>query len=224
MRISVVIPVYNEELYIVRCLEAIARQTVAPDEVIVVDNNSVDKTADLVNKFSFVKLIGETKQGMIPARDAGIRVASGDIIARCDADTIAYPDWIENIRQSFTSHGVIDGVSGPADYYDIRFKKLCNFLQKKIYFDTWRFFKHTELLFGSNMAFRKSMWEKVYTKLAKSDDEMHEDMDMSIQISKAGGKIIYDPSVRVTISARRYTKSWTSLPSYLGRFIKAFFV
>jgi glycosyltransferase involved in cell wall biosynthesis len=49
--ITVVIPTYNEEDYIKPCLDAVFAQTVLPDEVIVVDNNSTDKTVEIVSKF-----------------------------------------------------------------------------------------------------------------------------------------------------------------------------
>nr|MDQ2973765.1 glycosyltransferase [bacterium] len=63
MTLSLVIPVYNEEYNIKRCLTAIAGQTIMPDEVIVVDNNCVDKTIEIAKSFGFVTVVKEPKQG-----------------------------------------------------------------------------------------------------------------------------------------------------------------
>lgn len=223
MKITVVIPAYNEEGIIGKCLEAIAAQTVMPDEVIVVDNNSKDRTSQIATSFPFVKVISETEQGMIPARNRGVAEASGDIIVRCDADTIAYPGWIEVIKRGFENEK-IDAMSGPADYYDLPVKPFFTFLQTLVFFRTWRFFKHSEIMFGSNMAFTKDIWKKILPHLAKHDPEMHEDMDIAINISRLGGKIKHEPKMKVSISARRFTNKWYSLPDYLRRYFKAFFV
>ena len=194
MKITVVIPAYNEEGIIGKCLEAIAAQTVVPDEVIVVDNNSKDRTSQIAASFPFVKVISETEQGMIPARNRGAAEASGDIIVRCDADTIAYPGWIEVIKRGFENEK-IDAMSGPADYYDLPIKPFFTFLQTLVFFRTWRFFKHSEIMFGSNMAFTKDIWKKILPRLAKHDPEMHEDMDIAININRRGGKIKHEPKM-----------------------------
>lgn len=223
MMISVVIPAYNEEKYIGKCLDSIASQSVKPDEVIVVDNNSKDRTKEVVSGYPFVKLVNEKEQGMIPARNLGVAVATGDVIVRCDADTVAYTRWIETIKHAFENEK-IDAISGPADYYDLPMKPLFTWIQTFIFFTTWRFFKHYELMFGSNMAFRKEIWSKVLPHLAKHDPEMHEDMDIAINIHKIGGKILFSPDMKVSISARRFTSQWYSLPDYLRRYFKAYFV
>ena len=74
MKVSVVIPAYNEEKYIVDCLKALSNQTIAPDEVIVVDNNSTDKTASLARQAG-AKVITVLEPGITPARTAGFNAA-----------------------------------------------------------------------------------------------------------------------------------------------------
>lgn len=223
MKVSIVIPAYNEEKIIGDCLRAIEGQTRAPDEVIVVDNNSKDRTSEIAKSFSFVRVVHEPNQGMIQARNRGVSEATGDIIARCDADTFVSPTWIEAITNSFANADV-DAISGPAYYYDLPAKEFFKSLQEIIFFKTWKFFKHHETMFGSNMAFTKSIWNKVLPNLAQYDEDMHEDMDLAIHIHRIGGKIRFVPSMVANISARRFTSSFGSLPSYIRRYIKAFFV
>jgi glycosyltransferase involved in cell wall biosynthesis len=64
LSLTIVIPVFNEQNHISACLEAIAAQTAMPDEVIVVDNNSTDKTVQIAKQFAFVKIIKEKRQGV----------------------------------------------------------------------------------------------------------------------------------------------------------------
>jgi glycosyltransferase involved in cell wall biosynthesis len=78
-RVSVIIPCFNEEAVLANCLEALRAQTSVPLEVIVVDNNSSDKTALIAKKFG-VKVVQEKQQGLIPARNKGFSVAKGDIL------------------------------------------------------------------------------------------------------------------------------------------------
>lgn len=109
MKITLVIPVYNEEQYIAGCLDSIAKQKIRPDEVIVVDNNCTDNTLLIVKKYPFVQVKHEEKQGMIAARNAGFNAASHEIIARCDADTQLPTNWIK-FKRSYSSkiHDTVD--------------------------------------------------------------------------------------------------------------------
>src|SRR3990167_8238578 len=123
MKISVVIPVHNEENYIAACIKNLLNQTRLPDEIIVVNNNSTDKTVQIVKQFEQVKLIHEKKQGITPARNAGYSAASGDIIARTDADSQPPRGWIRRIEQTFTKEP-IDALTGPLRYYELSNKNV----------------------------------------------------------------------------------------------------
>src|SRR4051812_20611833 len=101
MKISIVIPVYNEVDNLRACLDAISRQDQAPHEVIVVDNNSSDASAQIAVSYSFVTLIKEMKQGVVHARNTGFDAVSGEVIGRIDADTIIPNDWTIQIAQIF---------------------------------------------------------------------------------------------------------------------------
>ena len=88
LTLSIVIPAYNEENYLRACLDSIAAQTVMPDKVIVVDNNSTDKTVALARSYDFVTLVHERQQHQSFAQATGFNLASSDIIGRIDADSI----------------------------------------------------------------------------------------------------------------------------------------
>jgi len=119
MKVSVVIPVYNEEKYIENCLNSLMKQEEKPDEIIVVDNNCTDQTIFCVKKYRDIKIIKEKKQGIIAARNAGFNHAQGDIIARCDADAIMPKNWVKKIKNDFAENKKIVAVTPVFQLFDI---------------------------------------------------------------------------------------------------------
>jgi glycosyltransferase involved in cell wall biosynthesis len=117
MRVSVVIGTYNRAHLLEGTLEALASQEV-PDslkwEIVVVDNNSRDTTAQVVNAFSKttatpVRYVFESRQGLSNARNRGIKEARGSIIAFTDDDVLPAPDWIAQVAAAidrWNVHGV----------------------------------------------------------------------------------------------------------------------
>lgn len=128
MSISVIVPVFNRELTIARCLQSVINQIVAVDEIIVVDDGSDDGTAEIVKSYQRdypnIKLVEKLNGGVASARNAGIRVATGEWILFLDSDDVWVPKKIQNFLQSVQKfpqvefwhtnraqqlHGVIDG-------------------------------------------------------------------------------------------------------------------
>src|SRR3990167_9148920 len=92
--ISVVVPAFNEEKYLSRCLESFKQQDYPKEkfEVIVVDNNSTDKTPKIAQSYE-ARLVGCQVRGVAVSRQAGGQAAKGEIIAGTDADTVVSTNW-----------------------------------------------------------------------------------------------------------------------------------
>ncbi|MEO5683835.1 MAG: glycosyltransferase family 2 protein [Chitinophagaceae bacterium] len=104
--VSVVMPAYNEEEDILKTLSCLSKSiTHRSVEIIVVNNNSKDNTEAIVNSAG-ARCITETKQGITPARNAGLAAARGKYILNADADTIYPPDWIEEMVSPLDSDTV----------------------------------------------------------------------------------------------------------------------
>lgn len=199
MKISLVIPVFNEEKYINRCLQSLKEQEEKPDEIIVVDNNCTDKTIEIARKYP-LRIIKEKKQGTTFARNAGFNAAKYEIIARCDADVILPKNWIKKIKQNF-SQRKIDGLTGPGLFYDLPIPTI---FFAHLYLKGMRILqKGKNTLIGPNMAIRKIIWNKIKDKICLDDKKVHEDVDLAIHISQAGGIIYLDKQLIVKISGRR---------------------
>jgi len=121
-RVSVIVPARNEEENIDRCLRSLVRQKYPSDklEIIVVDDFSTDRTADIVKtytaRYDFISLIppGRIEPGMSPKKRAlqtGIDAATGEIVVTTDADCWASSRWIRQIVSQFEEQvGVVTGL------------------------------------------------------------------------------------------------------------------
>jgi glycosyltransferase involved in cell wall biosynthesis len=220
LTLTLVIPVYNEEDYLPTCLKAIARQTVKPDEVLVVDNNSTDGTAKLAKKFKFVKLISEPRQGVSNAVERGFGLAKGEIIGRIDADTILPPNWIANVN-TLLKDDRLAAVTGPVGYYDMPFSNTNYFFDHKMRQLTSRFAPENPFIFGSNMAIRKSSWRKIAGELCDRQD-IHEDIDIAVHLYLNGYKILYSPVLLAMASGRRYNDKPAKFIRYMAMYRRTF--
>ncbi len=120
MKISIVIPAYNEEHYIGPCIQSVQEQH-SKDiiEIIVVDNGSSDKTLAIAKKFRGVTVLREAQKGPTHARELGFTQAKGDYVAFIDADTRLPAGWIDTVKKEFGKDPALVCLSGPFHYYDL---------------------------------------------------------------------------------------------------------
>lgn len=122
IKISFVVPAYNEEACLPRTLEAIIaeiRRSRCAAEIIVVNNASTDQTRYTAETYPGIVVIDEPVKGLVRARSAGYHVATGELIANIDADTIITEGWIDTVLGAFASNPELVAVSGPLIYYDL---------------------------------------------------------------------------------------------------------
>ncbi len=202
MRVSVVIPVFNEAGMIGPCLDALLRQTVAPDELVVVDNNSTDATvAALAPYGDQVRLVREPRQGVQHARTAGFDAATGDVLGRIDADTRVGPRWVEGLHTVFADPA-IGAATGPVSYYDMRLPRLVGAGDRLLRWICARTPDGLDWLYGANMAVRAGAWRTVRNAVCH-DPALHEDLDLGIHLYAAGRRIVYAPELAAGTSGRR---------------------
>ena len=100
-KVSVIIPVYNEERVIVNCLKSLAKQIYKPLEIIIVDDGSVDnaikKISNLKSQISNLKLYKQNHLGPGPARNLGAKYSKGEILVFVDADMMFDKDFIKDL-------------------------------------------------------------------------------------------------------------------------------
>jgi glycosyltransferase involved in cell wall biosynthesis len=211
MLISVVIPAYNEEKYIGRCLESVRDQTYnGPLEIVVVDNNCTDRTAEIARSMG-ATVVAEPVRGIGSARQRGALAARGEIIASTDADTVVPPNWLERIARRFEADAELGGLYGPLRHIDgselgkaymIAVMPMLMHVTQRI---------NMPCFSGNNFAVRRDRLMAVggyNPKLLTG-----EDVDVSMRMSKIT-RLEFDPTFIAFTSARRAQEG---VPRILGR-------
>ena len=192
-RVSVIVPTYNQKERLKTCLDALIKQKYNNYEIIVVDDGSIDNTEQLVKKYKNIRYIKKPNGGSASARNKGIAIAKGEIIAFTDDDCIPSDDWLKKALPFF-KNPVVMGVEGMTLSNDIEITptsiSTINLHGKK--YSTCNIFYRLDILKsigGFNEMF-KSAWG--------------EDADLANRILKIG-TIEFVPSVRVYHPIKKYT-------------------
>ncbi len=104
-KVSVIVAAYNSQRTIAKCLESIMELDYPAFEIVVVDNNSTDCTADIIRRYP-VKYLLETKKGWPAARNKGIVSSKDKYVANIDADCFPSKDWLKNLVNAFNGDNV----------------------------------------------------------------------------------------------------------------------
>lgn len=118
--ISVIIPVYQVEKYLERCINSVINQTYDNLEIILIDDGSKDKSGKICDEYSKIDsrilVVHTENQGVSSARNTGIDNATGDYVLFCDADDFVQSDWCDRLYRSFKS---MTNVLPVCNYYRI---------------------------------------------------------------------------------------------------------
>jgi len=114
--VSVIVPVFNGERYLAEALESIFGQTRPPAEVIVVDDGSTDRTAEVAGRFP-VRCLHQENRGVAAARNAGVQAAAGDLLAFLDHDDLWIADKLERQLATLAAQPELDMVFGHVEQF-----------------------------------------------------------------------------------------------------------
>lgn len=193
MKLSIVIPVKNEETRIEKCLKSImSLKTVEDYELIIVDNGSTDNTVNIAKRYSN-KVFIKNELTVAGLRNYGVTFAQGSIIAFVDADIEVDTNWALNALRILEGQESYCCLTGK-----INISPNPTWVEK-----TWGLNRHTskssfitQWASSMNMFIRKEIFQKIGGFNAKLIT--CEDVDISYRLRQEGGLIYYDESVRVT--------------------------
>ena len=204
MRISVIIPAYNEEKTIGAAISSLLEQSRIPDEILIINNNSTDRTEEIARSYPrFVRVVNEPQQGLAIARDRGFHEAQGDVLCRTDADTVVPKNWVATIELFFETHPSVLAISGPIVYTE-RPLRFLGVVPSILYEYLVGLRLGHPVLIGPNMAMRKAVVKKITPCSTRLD--IHEDVDLSQHIA-ALGELQFVYSLRIETSGRRIMRS-----------------
>lgn len=200
--VSVVIPVRDDAQALDVCLSLLARQTVAPLEVVVVDNASTDASVAVAHRWGAV-VVGEPRVGIPAAAATGYDAAKGAVIARLDADSRPGPRWVQAVAERMSADPGLDALTGTGRFHDA--PRGLRTAASVVYLGSYYVLCHLALghttLWGSCMAMRSSTWQAVRRDVERDDAEVHDDLDLAFRLGP-GRRIRFDRSWRVGVSAR----------------------
>ena len=216
LKISVVVPTFNEEQNIVNCLESLNKQTIPREsyEIIVVDGNSKDKTRELAEPLAD-KVIIQTSKKVGGARNDGAAISSGEIRATTDADCVIPEDWLEKIIESFEKDEKIVQLYGTVLPLEpgIKFRF---YLALANIFSRIGYYTHTlYYTLGCNTAFTRDAYMQLegYKCIDAGDD-----LEIAQRMRKIG-KVKLNSKLGVKFSMRRYVQFGTLKSLYVWLYI-----
>jgi glycosyltransferase involved in cell wall biosynthesis len=201
INVSVIVPAYNEEKYISKCLESLKKQTYKDFEIIVINNNSIDNTEEIAKQF-VDKVVLETNKGYHNAVNRGARESNAKYITFCDADSIYPEDWLEKVMTEFEKDPNILAVYGGLKFYDHNF--LVNFFSSYAYSLSLKISKM--LGFDNTPGFNFVMKKDAYLQVGGYDPKIYDSILVDIELGKRlqqVGKLKQNTKIKVYTSSRR---------------------
>lgn len=214
MRVTVAVPCYNGASHVGGAIEAVLSQTVAPAEVLVIDDGSTDESATIARRYPVRLVRHGVNRGLAVARNTALQVASGNVIVYVDADAYADPGLLATMVRPYED-GTIGGVGGQGIEANVSSTA-----------DRWRQVhasqgyggtaKDVEFLFGLCMSYRTTLLRDI-GGFDTSFSTNAEDMDIGLRVRAAGYRLLYIPEACVyhqrrdtNSSLRRTMRRWYS--------------
>lgn len=203
--LSVVIPALDDAEMLAHCLHDLAAQLRPADEIIVVDNGSSDGTAD-VARAAGARVVEQPQRGIWPAASTGYDAATGDIIARLDADSRPPADWLLHIEAELVDAPEVGVLTGRGVFYDGNtvVAGLGQVLYIGGYFWSMGLWLGNPPIFGSNFAMRREVWLDARDRVHRDRGDIHDDLDLAFHLS-LDTVVRYDDRLTVGISARPFS-------------------
>lgn len=191
--VSIIVPVYNVEKYLSKCLDSLVNQTFSDLEIIVVNDGSTDNCKDIIEKYekkysNIIKVLNQSNQGLSDARNNGLKLATADYIMYVDSDDYINLDMVEKMYNKITKDNadvVICGNNVVDEDYNILSS---SYPDKNNYTDIIE-----QTIFGNMCA-----WNKIYKKSLICNNHLkfrsrvwYEDIDFSYKLLICSKKITF---------------------------------
>lgn len=198
-KVSLYIPCYNANEYVEKCIKSVINQTYPVDEIIIIDDGSVDTTAKIASKYDVNIIKLEENKGLGYVRNLAFEIAKNDFVASLDADCVAKPDWLDKLMYNFKLKDIV-GVGGNLIENQ---RTLVNKWRTEHMKQNWGSNKiiNPPFLFGSNCVFRKSAIISIGKYNCKYKTN-YEDVDISKRLMENGYKLVYEPKAIVVHQKR----------------------
>lgn len=138
-KVSIVVPVYNVEKYLAKCLDSLINQTLKDIEIVVVNDGATDNSPQIIEEFAKkeprIKVVNQENAGLSAARNSGIEVSTAEFITFLDSDDWLDEDFVEKLYNAAISNNADIAVGGMKRQREKSFKYRLNFEDEKVYSD-----------------------------------------------------------------------------------------
>ncbi|MCM1338656.1 MAG: glycosyltransferase [Muribaculaceae bacterium] len=201
MKISIIIPVYNAEKFLRRCLDSLINQTLKDIEIICVNDSSTDNSLAILNEYAQIDnrivVISQENSGPSEARNRGLDIAKGEYIGFVDSDDWVSLDYFENLYNAAKENNADIAAAGIIKLDERRKREFLTFKTKTITAD----FKENCL--ALDIPSKTYVWNKIYLreKLDKYNLRFkagvyYEDMIFTTRVLEKLEKIVTVPDIR----------------------------
>jgi len=203
-QVSVLIPVFNDEQRLKQCLEALECQTYPKHhyEVIVVDNGSTDDLKSVVSRFQQAFYCYEAKPGSYAARNYGLTIANGEIMAFTDSDCIPANDWLEqgvSVLKSNPDYGLVGGAIS-LFYKDPSAPTAVELYESLRAFPQRRYIEQQQFAATANVFTHRRVFDDV--GVFNAELKSGGDSEWGKRVAAAGYRLHYAEEVKITHPAR----------------------
>lgn len=200
-KVSVIIPVFNVENYLERCLKSVINQNFKNIEIIIINDGSTDKSFDICKQFAEsdkrIILISQKNRGVSAARNAGINISTGKYLSFVDSDDFIAPDMIEFLVNNLEKNDVDIATCGMYDCYiqnNNKIKKICNKNKNNYGIINLREALQEIFINGkvSLFIYDKLYKRELFNNLRFSENIIYEDAEIMPKIITRASKIFYN--------------------------------
>lgn len=215
MKISILIPCHNEEVSIRDCVLSCLNQTRRPDQILVVNDGSTDRSRDILESFGDqIEIINIPKAtgNKSFAQEIGLQAVTGDVFIATDGDTELHSQFVEYVEENFNRYSEFSAIGGYVRSVKYNWLTACRAFEYSIGQNLHKFAQHhlgyVFVIPGAAGVFRT---EEFLHNIPFEHDTLTEDLDFTYRLHKLDMKIMFDPRMIV------YTKDPTTLKAYINQ-------
>lgn len=214
MKVSALIPCYNEEKNVEATIQSCLRQSVKFSQIIFVDDCSTDRTPEILNKYAQLITVVRTPQNTgnkSSAQEYGLQYVTGTVMVTIDADTLLHPDFVKEVSGSFRNRAVV-AMAGRVQSIPYNWLTLCRAYDYAIGHHIHKlaqsYLNYIFVMPGAASAFRTKAFQKYITF---DHDTITEDLDFTYKLHFNNKKIVYNSR------AITFTQDPADLKNYINQ-------
>lgn len=230
-KVSVIVPVYNVEKYVARCLDSLAAQTLEDMEIVIVNDGSSDGSAKICKKYEKkygnIRYFEQKNQGLSMARNAGIGIAKGEFIGFVDSDDFVKYDMFETMYQNAKEHRAKIVACGHETYYEDGSTKLNSKKNIRRYYDYYEAMDYYLLqeyfdVIACNKLYARELFDTIKFPVGK----LFEDIPTVYRLIEQAKGIYFDSEPKYfyfrrsdSISQSEFKPEITRIVDYIDEFV-----